>query len=77
MPHVVKDLFQPADPLPYVFVFGVKGLQFIAKLFLFFLDDAKFLEPELVLQILVVLFLKMIRRDNRWDKVCLCENVLL
>lgn len=49
VPHVVKDLFQPVDPLSDVFVFGAKGLQFIANLFLFFLDDDKFLEPELVL----------------------------
>lgn len=69
MLHLVKDLFQPAGPLPDVFVFRAKGLQFTAKLFLFFLDDGKFPEPELVLEVLVALLLKTKkRRDKRQDK---------
>lgn len=49
MPHLVEDLFQPAGPLPHVFVFGSKGLQFTAKSSLFLLDEGKFLELTLML----------------------------
>lgn len=47
--HLVKDLFQPAGPLPYASVFGTKGLQLTAKLSLLLLDKGKFLELTLML----------------------------
>lgn len=47
--HLVKELFQPAGPLPYASVFGTKGLQLTAKLSLLLLDKGKFLELTLML----------------------------